>query len=366
MPGQVADAPDAYIAAQIKGIVGVEIEILEIDGKWKVSQNRPAADIVRVAEALGDASEPHANAEMAGLVRKYGADAGDRDGRTTSTHHRHRRSRRIGQRHAGAPARRLLPPAASRHRADLPRRRRTRCSSTACRSTMSRRPRPPRARSISQTSTARRCRRMRSARPPRKVAVFPSVRKILVDKQRAFAAQPGGAVLDGRDIGTVVCPDADVKLYVTASAEVRAGRRLRDIEARGGKADLAEILADIDAARRARHGPRRLAAQARRRRALARYVGNVYRGRVPGGADDDRRRPCQAERSLSRVFGFRLPEARQIPISGMKPACQHSLAPVPPRKRHQGFSSPERRQANATLTTAPAPLCRGSQEKICL
>ena len=46
-----------------------------------------------------------------------------------------------------------------------------------------------------------------------KVAVFPAVRKILVDKQRAFAAQPGGAVLDGRDIGTVVCPDADVKLY---------------------------------------------------------------------------------------------------------------------------------------------------------
>lgn len=78
-----------------------------------------------------------------------------------------------------------------------------------------------------------------------RVAVFPQVRKILVDKQRAFAAQPGGAVLDGRDIGTVVCPDADVKLYVTASAEVRAGRRLRDIESRGGHAEFAEILADI-------------------------------------------------------------------------------------------------------------------------
>jgi cytidylate kinase len=78
-----------------------------------------------------------------------------------------------------------------------------------------------------------------------RVAVISEVRRILVEKQRAFAAQPGGAVLDGRDIGTVVCPDADVKLYVTASAEVRAGRRLRDIEGRGGKADLAEILADI-------------------------------------------------------------------------------------------------------------------------
>ncbi len=78
-----------------------------------------------------------------------------------------------------------------------------------------------------------------------KVAVFPGVRRILVEKQRAFAATPPGAVLDGRDIGTVVCPDADVKLYVTASAEVRASRRLRDIEGRGGKADRAAILADI-------------------------------------------------------------------------------------------------------------------------
>lgn len=79
-----------------------------------------------------------------------------------------------------------------------------------------------------------------------KVAVIPEVRRILVDKQRAFARQPSGAVLDGRDIGTVVCPEADVKLYVTASAVVRAGRRLRDIEGRGGKAELADILADIE------------------------------------------------------------------------------------------------------------------------
>ncbi|MFI0847929.1 (d)CMP kinase [Mesorhizobium sp. IMUNJ 23232] len=78
-----------------------------------------------------------------------------------------------------------------------------------------------------------------------KVAVIPEVRRILVDKQRTFAAQPGGAVLDGRDIGTVVCPEAPVKLYVTASAEVRAARRLRDIEGRGGHAGLAEILDDI-------------------------------------------------------------------------------------------------------------------------
>ena len=77
------------------------------------------------------------------------------------------------------------------------------------------------------------------------VAVIPGVRRILVEKQRAFAERPPGAVLDGRDIGTVVCPDAGVKLYVTASAEVRAGRRLAEIEAAGGSGDFAGILADI-------------------------------------------------------------------------------------------------------------------------
>jgi CMP/dCMP kinase len=78
-----------------------------------------------------------------------------------------------------------------------------------------------------------------------RVAVIPEVRRALVEKQRDFARAPSGAVLDGRDIGTVVCPDADLKLFVTASPEVRATRRLREIEAKGGHADFAEILADI-------------------------------------------------------------------------------------------------------------------------
>lgn len=78
-----------------------------------------------------------------------------------------------------------------------------------------------------------------------KVAVISEVRRILVEKQREFARRAGGSVLDGRDIGTVVCPDADVKLYVVASAEVRAARRVRDIESRGGIASLDDILADI-------------------------------------------------------------------------------------------------------------------------
>jgi cytidylate kinase len=73
-----------------------------------------------------------------------------------------------------------------------------------------------------------------------KVAVIPEVRAALVDFQRRFATQDGGAVLDGRDIGTVICPDANVKLFVTASAEVRAHRRWLEV---GG--DEAQVLAEV-------------------------------------------------------------------------------------------------------------------------
>lgn len=80
-----------------------------------------------------------------------------------------------------------------------------------------------------------------------KVAVITSVRHILVDAQRAFSIQPPGTVLDGRDIGTVVCPDADVKIYVIAQAETRAERRYKEALNKGGDQSYAEILADIKA-----------------------------------------------------------------------------------------------------------------------
>jgi cytidylate kinase len=78
-----------------------------------------------------------------------------------------------------------------------------------------------------------------------KVAVMPKVRRALVEAQRDFAATPPGAVLDGRDIGTVVCPDALIKFYVTASPEVRAQRRFEEILSQGGSAEYSEILADL-------------------------------------------------------------------------------------------------------------------------
>jgi len=84
-----------------------------------------------------------------------------------------------------------------------------------------------------------------------RVSVHPAVRQALYERQRAFATQPGGAVLDGRDIGTVIAPDADVKLFVTASVAERARRRWLELQGRGIDAALAAVERDI-AARDAR------------------------------------------------------------------------------------------------------------------
>ncbi|WP_089177598.1 d(CMP) kinase [Bosea sp. AS-1] len=77
------------------------------------------------------------------------------------------------------------------------------------------------------------------------VAAMPAVRAGLLARQRRFAAQPGGAVLDGRDIGTVICPDAPAKLFVTATPEVRAARRHKELLGRGETVSFESILADI-------------------------------------------------------------------------------------------------------------------------
>ena len=84
-----------------------------------------------------------------------------------------------------------------------------------------------------------------------RVSVHPAVRQALYERQRAFALQPGGAVLDGRDIGTVIAPEAEVKLFVTASVQERARRRWLEMSARGIDLALAAIEQDI-AARDAR------------------------------------------------------------------------------------------------------------------
>ncbi|WP_097030852.1 (d)CMP kinase [Cereibacter ovatus] len=78
-----------------------------------------------------------------------------------------------------------------------------------------------------------------------RVAALPEVRAALVEFQRRFARREGGAVLDGRDIGTVICPEAEVKLFVTASDEERARRRWLELAAKGGVQSEAEVLADL-------------------------------------------------------------------------------------------------------------------------
>ena len=79
-----------------------------------------------------------------------------------------------------------------------------------------------------------------------RVSIHPEVRRALFERQRAFATQPGGAVLDGRDIGTVIAPEAEVKLFVVASVPARAERRFREMQAAGRSVSLAEISAELE------------------------------------------------------------------------------------------------------------------------
>ena len=80
-----------------------------------------------------------------------------------------------------------------------------------------------------------------------KISTYAGVREALLQRQRSFAAQPAGAVLDGRDIGTVIAPEADAKLFVTASPEVRAQRRVRELLGRGMPAHYDDVLLDLRA-----------------------------------------------------------------------------------------------------------------------
>ena len=117
-------------------------------------------------------------------------------------------------------------------------------------------PEPAEATAIAQTLTAKRsgkprCVTRRAQRPSSlKSAAIPGVRAALFAFQTQFATHPpndaAGAILDGRDIGTVICPDADLKLFVTASAEARAGRRFQELQQTGDKRIYADILKDVE------------------------------------------------------------------------------------------------------------------------
>ncbi len=142
----------------------------------------------------------------------------------------------------------------------------------------------------------------RAGQAASKVAALPEVRAALLAFQKKFARRDGGAVLDGRDIGTVICPEAEAKLYVTASDEVRAERRRAEL----GAANLAPVLADLRA-RDARDAGRDAGADGGGGGcALARHHGFVYRrGRRRGRCL--REKPIPSGRGVSprpRRFGF--------------------------------------------------------------
>ncbi|PIB23978.1 cytidylate kinase [Amylibacter kogurei] len=90
-------------------------------------------------------------------------------------------------------------------------------------------------------------RNMETATAASAVAAMGDVRKALVSFQKSFAKRDGGAVLDGRDIGTVICPDADVKLFVTASEDVRAERRYKELSAKGDDTSFDAVLSALKA-----------------------------------------------------------------------------------------------------------------------
>ena len=122
-----------------------------------------------------------------------------------------------------------------------------------------------------------------------RVSVIPEVREALLAFQRDFGRTPPGAVLDGRDIGTVIFPDAEAKIFVTATPEVRARRRALEIAGQRQQVEEAEVLADIQPPRRARHAAHDRPAETRARCTLARYHPFGYRRRIPG-----RRRHCRS------------------------------------------------------------------------
>ncbi len=114
------------------------------------------------------------------------------------------------------------------------------------------------------------------------VSAIPEVRAALLAFQRDFAAKPPGAVLDGRDIGTVICPNADVKIFVTATPEVRARRRAAEYRAQGRDIDETGSAGRHPQARRTRPKPRRRAPETGAGCALARYHAFGYRRGHPG------------------------------------------------------------------------------------
>ncbi len=159
------------------------------------------------------------------------------------------------------------------------------------------------------------------------VSAFPDVRTVLVAVQRGFAATPPGAVLDGRDIGTVICPGADVKIFVTATPEVRAARRAREFESMGEGIDEAAVLSDILKRDERDTKTRHFAAKTGRRRPLARHHQYGYIERNSGRHRHRRGHPSGPEGAADRPS---LLEDKAL----LEPRCRQSDEPIVPNARY--------------------------------
>jgi cytidylate kinase len=155
-----------------------------------------------------------------------------------------------------------------------------------------------------------------------RISAYPLVRQALIERQRHFAALPGGAVLDGRDIGTIIAPNADAKLFVTASAEVRARRRCDELLSRGLAARYEEVLADIRARDERDFRPLRRSSEAGRRCRSPRYQRARRRGR--------RRRSGPSRRSPPRraLTGAAPDPQRPAASAGQTSTSERSRSPL--------------------------------------
>jgi cytidylate kinase len=144
------------------------------------------------------------------------------------------------------------------------------------------------------------------------ISAVPEVRGALLSFQRSFGRTPPGAVLDGRDIGTVIFPDADVKIFLTATAETRAQRRAVELERAGNDISEAEVLADIRRRARYRQGGSPIKAGAGS--ILARYHAFGYRRRIPGRHRHCRSRPSRPD---ARLTAFPLLEDEPAPPASL-------------------------------------------------
>ena len=144
------------------------------------------------------------------------------------------------------------------------------------------------------------------------VSAIPEVRAALLAFQRDFGRTPPGAVLDGRDIGTVIFPDADAKIFVTATPEVRARRRALELKAAGSGGRRSRGAGRHPPPRRARHQRRRRPPQTRAGCALARYHAFGYRRRIPGRHRHRRSRPSRPEARLTALSLWRMSLLRRF------------------------------------------------------